>query len=291
MVVYEQRYAWRHAGQSQHPCSSSSQSASTDSTRTEPQSIHHTIASSLQQVTEAWQLVYQVYVEAGLVQANTAGLHTVPQAIDPETAVIVGKPSGETPPPRRRGALPMPLLGPGEARTARQRARSTVTAHLDGDQCLALDKIYGRELDVLRRSGRKLCEFGLLADGARQAHRSARTLFDLMRGVILYALHRQCDEAVIGVHPRHAGFYCRTLGFEPAGEERTHPTVRDHAVVMLKLNLCEALNRKPMPKGLRYVFDHPFDEAVYAQRHQLTRSDLADTAVGSWLEDQDACDF
>jgi len=237
------------------PASLENVDVSAGSDRLQPKTgLEYHVARSLADVRDAWHLVHQSYVRHGLIDPNKHELHAVPEAIGPHAAVVLGR------------------IGPVCA--------STLTAFTDQAQGLALDHAYPDELEALRAAGRRLCEVGLFADRRQHLYRSAASLFDLMRFSVLYAMHQQMDDVVIGVHPRHAPFYRRLIGFKPAGPEKTYATVNDNAVVLLRLDLHEAPNRRPLPRGLRYFLEHPVSDEAFEQRVRLT----PDTIRGTPLE-------
>ena len=107
----------------------------------------------------------------------------------------------------------------------------TMTLGLDGEQGLLADSLYPAELTALRSQGARLCELNRLAMDTR--HNSREVLGALIHLVYIHArlIHRATD-AVIEVHPRHAPFYRRMLGFRVIGDERICPRVAAPAVLM-----------------------------------------------------------
>lgn len=107
----------------------------------------------------------------------------------------------------------------------------TMTLGLDGEQGLLADSLYPAELTALRSRGARLCELNRLAMDTRQ--NSREVLGALIHLVYIHArLVHQASDAVIEVHPRHAPFYRRMLGFRVIGEERICPRVAAPAVLM-----------------------------------------------------------
>lgn len=107
----------------------------------------------------------------------------------------------------------------------------TMTLGLDDEQGLLADTLYPAELAALRSRGARLCELSRLAMDTR--HNSREVLGALIHLVYIHArlIHRSTD-AVIEVHPRHAAFYRRMLGFRIIGTERICPRVDAPAVLM-----------------------------------------------------------
>lgn len=107
----------------------------------------------------------------------------------------------------------------------------TVTLGLDGDAGILAETLYPDEIAALRRQGARLCELTRLAMDTR--HNSREVLGALLHLVYIHGrlIHRATD-VVIEVHPRHASFYRRMLGFRIIGSERTCPRVDAPAVLM-----------------------------------------------------------
>ncbi|HLU76537.1 MAG TPA: long-chain N-acyl amino acid synthase [Burkholderiales bacterium] len=107
----------------------------------------------------------------------------------------------------------------------------TVSIRLDSSRGLSADDLYHEELEALRRSGWKICEFTRLAVDVKTA--SKPVLAGLFHTAYLYAARiRGYDYAVIEVNPRHVAFYRRALGFEPIGPERMNRRVDAPAVLL-----------------------------------------------------------
>lgn len=215
-------------------------------------------ARRLDQVEFAWGLVYQRYVDKGLIDANPFGVHTTPQAVGRHACVIYG-PSEET-------------FG------------STLTLIGDNAHGIPLDSVYAEELGAVRRDGRGLVEVGLLADRRHSTRRGARALFDMMRWAAYYTLHTGATDIVIGVHPRHARFYTRCFGFDQFALPALYPMVNDNPVVPLRLPLLEALAAASLPRGLAYVRDNPIPAGEFSQRFRFEPGQLQGSMIEGFLE-------
>src|SRR5690606_13047267 len=147
------------------------------------------------------------------------------------------------------------------------------SSYLDSSRGLPLDRCYGQELNALRRERRSLLEVGLFADRREQVNRSLDSLLELMRYAFYFGVHTNTDDLMIGVHPRHAPFYVRRIGFEVAGPEKAYATVRDHPAVLLRLDLKDAQQRARTPRGLRYFLDRPLPPDAFDQRYRLGSRD------------------
>jgi hypothetical protein len=224
--------------------------------------LNYSIARSLDEVVEAWQLVYDAYHRDDLIDANAFGLHTVPQAIGANTAVVLG------------------CLGPLPV--------STVTAYTDGPAGLPLDTVYHAELQATRAAGRRIMEVGLFADRREHLNRAAEGLFELMRFVYYFALYLPVDDVVIGVHPRHVPFYTRFFGFDPAGGMRNYPTVKDRPAVLLRFDMHSIPGRQALPKGLAYFAENPVSDAMFDRRFRFDETTIAGSPVARFLATRSA---
>ena len=114
-------------------------------------------------------------------------------------------------------------------------AVATLTLCLDVGAGLLADTLYRDEINAARIAGSRVCEITRLAMDPE--HSSHETLAGMMQ--ILYVVARlthQVTDVFIEVHPRHAGFYRRLLGYRTAGPERICPRVGAPAVLM---HLCQ----------------------------------------------------
>lgn len=222
--------------------------------------LEYYVAQTLAEVEEAWGLVYDAYRRDDLIDVNPYRIHTTPQAVGPNTAVIIG------------------CLGP--------LAVGTISAYTDGPSGLPLDTVYLPEINALRRNGRKLVEVGLFADRREHINRAADGLFALMRFSYFFGFPMECDDIIIGVHPRHAPFYMRLLGFERIGAVRSYPTVKDHAVVLLRLQLKESLQAVPLPKGLAYFTEAAVPAKAFDHRFRFNPADIIDSRLGRFIAER-----
>ncbi len=217
-------------------------------------------ATSLEQVESAWRLVYERYTQMGLIDENPFGIHAVPGAVGKHACVIWG-PEG-------------PDVG------------YTMTLFRDNPMGLALDSVYARELDELRRKGRRLFEVGMLADRRHSAARGMGALFSMMRSAIYFGLHTGLTDIVIGVHPRHAQFYVRRYGFEEFAEPTSYPLVRNNPVVPLRLRLLEGMAQDVLPPGLADARNKPLPASAFAQRFAFEPERLRGSLIAGFLHDR-----
>ena len=141
----------------------------------------------------------------------------------------------------------------------------TVGIRIDSGRGLSADQLYKEEVDTLRSSGCRLCEYTRLAlDHEAISKPVLAGLFHTAWMFTYYA--RNCDYAVIEVNPRHAAFYRRALMFEPIGQERFNTRVSAPAVLLCLQNdrfppeIQKFGGRPELAKTTRLMFPHWFGE-------------------------------
>jgi len=107
----------------------------------------------------------------------------------------------------------------------------TLSVGFDSARGLLCDELFKAEVDAVRASGRRVCEFTKLAldiDGDSQ-----QVLASLFHMAYLHAHRlRGCHDVLIEVNPRHVAYYRRMLDFRVVGAERVCPRVNAPAVLM-----------------------------------------------------------
>lgn len=108
---------------------------------------------------------------------------------------------------------------------------ATLTLGLDAATGLMADMLYKPEISAVRERGGRVCEVTRMAMDPE--HNSPEVMADMFQLVYVLArrIYRMTD-LFIEVHPRHAGFYRRMLGYRVVGEERVCPRVGAPAVLM-----------------------------------------------------------
>ena len=104
-----------------------------------------------------------------------------------------------------------------------------------------------------------------------------------MRYAWYYWVQRGDTDAVVGVHPRHARFYCSYFPFELAGEERTYPTVQNNPVVLLRVDSKRKITENPMSKGVEYFLQNPLGTETFADRFGFEEQDVRGSIIERFL--------
>lgn len=162
-------------------------------------------ACTLSELRAAYALVHDVFVGTGYIRPESGGLRLRVYEACPDTATFVAKKNGVV-----VGVLSVVLDSP--------------------ELGLPSDVAFKTELDVLRKTGARLCEVTNQAV-AREYRRSA-LLTELMRCATAYMLDIRCDRAIATVSPNHTGFY-KFVGFDQLGTERSYSQELHDPVVAL----------------------------------------------------------
>jgi len=190
------------------------------------------IASQPREIQEALGLVYQAYRRCGLIEPNPFRMRVTPYHLRETTEIFVA------------------ILG-GEV-------TCTLSLVRDGELGLPMESIYGEEVAWRRAQGVSVAEVSCLADRRHNLVRSLSVLVQVMGLMAQSARRRGVDELLIAVHPRHAEFYERFIGFQVIGEEREYERVCNKPAVALALDL----NRLAVihPRAYKRFFGLPFPE-------------------------------
>jgi hypothetical protein len=107
----------------------------------------------------------------------------------------------------------------------------TITVGLDGFEGMSCEDVFDAEIDALRASGQRVCEFTKLAvDPVMGTKRVLAGLFHVAY-IVAHRL-RGYDALVMEVNPRHVRYYERMLGARVIGAERLNRTVNAPAVLL-----------------------------------------------------------
>jgi hypothetical protein len=142
----------------------------------------------------------------------------------------------------------------------------TVGLGSDSPMGLSADELYRAEIDRLRASGARVCEFTRLAVDRTAASKSV--LAGLFHTAYLYA-SKICGytHAVIEVNPRHVAFYGKELMFDPIGSERMNTRVNAPAVLLcapfatIAAGLAKHAGAALLPGAKRTLFHYGFPPA------------------------------
>lgn len=191
------------------------------------------VAESFEEVRAALALVHQSYLQAGLTRDNPYGLRLTPWHVLPTTEVFIAQ-SGDT------------VVG-------------TVSLVRDGELGIPMESLYSEEVEVRRIMGLQIAEVSCLADRRNGLDQSFKTVSRLMSLILQAADRRGVERLLIAVHPRHARFYQRYIGFEVIGTQKTYGAVCDKPAVALELDLAHLKMKNP--RAYQTFFGKPFPDS------------------------------
>jgi N-acyl amino acid synthase FeeM len=182
------------------------------------------LALTRTELDAASRLVHQCYLACGYVKPSPDGRHVSPYLAMPSTAVFVARAGGEV--------------------------VATVALLEDSALQLPCDELYGAELAVLRRAGRRIAEVSALAVSEECRGLGLRALHSLVQAVGVYGRDLvRADHLCIAVHPRHAAYYESRLQFQRFGGLKPYHAVNGAPAVGLLLDLRD-LDRAPRKGSL-----------------------------------------
>ncbi len=198
------------------------------------------VANDFESRRASYELVYRLYREKGYAEVNESRMWLSLYNLLPDTTTLIVLKDEE-------------MVG-------------TLTVVFDSPLGLPGDTLYGKEIDLLRESGRRPAEIVSLG----VADEDRRTSRDILVKLFNYAylvsrFIRKHTDFVITVNPHHAAYYQKTLLFEECGSERTYNKVGGAPAVLLRVRL-DTPDRVAEPEAgelrqrTHYRFFHTPDE-------------------------------
>ena len=160
---------------------------------------------------------------------------------------------------------------------------ATVTLISDSGMGILMDKLYKKEIDVLRKKGRKVTEGSQLALDSKLFPKNWYSMFNFKKLIFMFKLFKlvidyavyieKVDDICIVFNPRHQYLY-KFIGFRQIGKLKYYGTFHSPAIAM-RLNLNTAEKELRSKKGLHKIFfDKKTDSSVFKNKYQLTMKDL-----------------
>jgi hypothetical protein len=188
------------------------------------------IASHLDELWGAFRLIQKAYEQRGLAVPNESGMRVTDYHSLPSTEVVIG--------------------------VENEEVICTASIVHDASMGLPMEVVYKPEVNERRQNGISVAEVSCLADKPSETKSSFTPLSRLMSLIAQSSKRRGVDELLIAVHPRHAGFYERYLGFARIGPERCYPSVRNLPALALSLDLNNLSDQHP--RAYQRLFGEPF---------------------------------
>lgn len=185
--------------------------------RPSAEATEYRIANSMWDRLMSFRLVHEHYAQIGLIRENPFRFRVTKFHLQPTTQVFLA--------------------------VQDQKPLFTVSLVPDGPNGLPMESIYHEEVAERRRGNRVVGEVTSLAGRLGDFRKFHPVFVQLTRLMAQYARRRGMDEFLIAVHPRHAGFYQRYLGFERIGPVRNYPLVQNAPAVACCLDF-ERIDRE-----------------------------------------------
>ena len=213
------------------------------------------IAETRQERSAAFRLIYNSYLQSSLAKPNRFEMRVYPHHLLSTTQVFV--------------ALAYGPETPGEV-------VETVSLMEDGDFGLPMEAVYGHLVTTKRRQGIAIGEVSCLADRRRDFRRFFTTFFELVRPMFQFARKRGLEQLLAAVHPKHARFYTRYMGFQQVGELTSYPNACHQPAVPLCFDF--ARNDREGFKYYDRIFAEPLPDSDL-QPQSMSQREIDDLRV------------
>lgn len=167
-------------------------------------------AIGLDDLTQAYRLVHDVFVHQNYIQPQPGGMRVREFEALPEMATFVAKVDGKV--------IAVMSVVPDST-----------------DMGLPSDKVFSDELNKLRESGRRVGEITNLA--VAEEYRNTAVFFELSRCIYAYGTNIGLDDFFISISPGHGMFFEAILAFEAWGDRRCYDQTTADIVEGKRLDL------------------------------------------------------
>jgi len=172
-------------------------------------------ALTWEDLAAAYRLVHDVFVREGYILPRACGLRLRVFEALPETATFIVKADGQV-----AGVQSLVPDSP--------------------DLHLPSDHAFGREIDALRRPGRRICE--ATNEAIADEFRKSSIPTELMRCLYAHATAIGCNDLITTICPGHAKFYS-LLGFSQVSAERSYSAEVEDPVVLMHMDFDTIASR------------------------------------------------
>jgi len=164
--------------------------------------IDYGLASTQEELEQAFELVWQGYTKVGLHPPDGAGKRITKYHLLPDSKVFIATSWEKT---QENGKTKF-----------KRKVIGTLTVVHDGCLGLPAEEVCRSHIVKLRRNGEKTAEFiGLACD---QTGINKRVPLKLFRLAYEYCARNNVSGVIASLTQRHIGYYRRFLGFSPLGE-------------------------------------------------------------------------
>jgi len=197
---------------------------------------------------KAYELVYKLYAEKGFTGNKNSDLWLSIFDALPSTTTFISQ-------------------------NAQGRIQGALTVVFDSPIGLPADELYRAEIDLVRSSGRQICEIVSLGV-SNTARNASKILAGLYYCAYVLAWHnKKASTLVITVNPQHEEFYCKHMLFKKIGPERSFAKVNGAPSILLKIPIVKYSRLKPTQR----VF--PFFMMNFSEQEELEIAKKFETMV------------
>lgn len=185
--------------------------------------ITYRLASTDEELEQAFALVRDAYVRVGLEQSGKQRVRLTKYHLLPDTKVFVAVATTED---------------------NKEKVIGTVSVVPDSALGLPAEQVAAQAIAQLRQRGERPAEFVALASDDQGTQE--RAILKLIRLGLEYCRRNGYSSLIASLTQRHAGFYRRFVGFEPMGKLTPYDMGNGTPVQVHHLNLREAADRVAM---------------------------------------------
>lgn len=169
------------------------------------------IANTLVERDAVFKLGYQTYLEKGYIKKNVDERLICDYDFNSETVILI-------------------------VQDKQKNIAGSVTLVFDGAIDLPAKKVYGNELNEIKKSGKKTAEFCRFVIDSN--FRNSKEILVLLFNYAAIYIHnvKKYEGLAIEVTPRHKNYYKALLNFEEVGNEKCCPQVQNTVGVLLYLS-------------------------------------------------------
>ncbi len=176
------------------------------------------IANTLEERESVFNLGYKTYLAKGFINENPKKMLIQSYDFDSETVILM-------------------------VQDQQNNIAGSVTLVFEDSSHLPAEKIYGEELNILRKQNEKIVEISRLIIDP-QYRNSKEVLVLLFNYLYIYSYfikHYSC--LTIEVNPRHTAFYQALLHFRAIGEQKPCPNVQNAPAILMYVSIVNELER------------------------------------------------
>lgn len=185
----------------------------------EESAIDYRIVNNRWERLAAYRLVYETYLNRGLIPPNHYRVRVTPYHMLSTTQTFIA--------------------------VRNQQIICSVSLIGDGELGLPMESVYTEEVENARSQGLYVGEVSCLACRQNDFRQFLPIFVQLTRLMAQYARSHGMDQFLIAVHPKHARFYERFMGFEQIGPLREFPSVQDAPAVACCLDFARIDRERP----------------------------------------------